>query len=114
MSRDFDDIYKKIDQSSKELYKKESQTSKSLDTIDDNQRKMMKEITEIKKEIKDIAFKVETMLEILNNFTLLLVEDDEDLDENYDVEDEGTWVPKDDNFWENDDESDLEDENYDG
>lgn len=111
MSRDFDDIYKKIDQSSKELYKKESQTSKSLDNIDDNQNKMMKEIAEIKKEVKNIAFKVDTMLEILNNFTLLLVEDEEDLNENYEFDNDETWVPKEDEFWESDDDDDEEDTN---
>jgi len=96
MSRDFDDIYKKIDQSHKDLYKKDNEISKDQD-------KMMKDIVEIKKEVKDIAFKVDTMLEILNSFTIMLAEDDEDLEENYDIEDsDETWVPEDDDFWKKD------------
>lgn len=106
MSRDFDDIYKKIDQSHKELYKKETETSKNLDSVEKNQDKMIKDIHEIKKEIKDIAFKVDTMLEILNTFTIMLAEDDEDLEENYEIEDsDESWVPKEDS-WKNDDDDD--------
>lgn len=69
----------------------------------DNQA-LKKEISEIKKEIKDIAFKVDTMLEILNNFTILLAEDDEDLEDNYEFDNDTdeTWVPNEDDFWKND------------
>ena len=96
MSRDFDDIYKKIDQSHKDLYSNDKEISKDQD-------KMRKDILEIKKEVKDIAFKVDTMLEILNSFTIMLAEDDEDLEENYDIDDtDETWVPDDDEFWKND------------
>lgn len=101
MSRDFDDIYKKIDQSHKDLYSNDKEMSK-------DQEKMRKDILEIKKEVKNIATKVDTMLEILNSFTLMLAEDDEDLEENYDIEDsDESWVPKEDDFWndDNDDES---------
>jgi hypothetical protein len=96
MSRDFDDIYKKIDQSHKDLYSNDKEMSK-------DQEKMRKDILEIKKEVKDIAFKVDTMLEILNSFTIMLAEDDEDLEENYDIDDsDETWVPEEDEFWKND------------
>lgn len=96
MSRDFDDIYKKIDQSHKDLYSNDKEISKDQD-------KMRKDILEIKKEVKDIAFKVDTMLEILNSFTIMLAEDDEDLEENYDIDDsDETWVPEEDEFWKND------------
>ena len=101
MSKDFDDIYKKIDQSHKDLSKIDNAISKDQD-------KMMKDIIEIKKEVKDIAFKVDTMLEILNSFTIMLAEDDEDLEENYDIEDtDESWAAKEEDFWEddNDDES---------
>lgn len=106
MSRDFNDIYKKIDQSHKELCKKDHETSRSLDGLEKNQDKLIKEINDIKKEVKDIAFKVDAMLEILNNFTIMLAEDDEDLEENYDFDSDSdeTWVPKEEEFWENDDE----------
>jgi hypothetical protein len=45
------------------------------------------------------------MLEILNNFTIMLAEDDEDLEDNYTIEDEENWASKEDDFWENDDET---------
>ena len=101
MSKDFDDIYKKIDQSNKEM-------SRANNALSKDQDKMMKDIIEIKKEIKDIAFKVETMLEILNNFTIMLAEDDEDLEENYefDSDNDETWVPKDEEYWEDDNSDD--------
>lgn len=102
MSRDFDDIYKKIDQSHKELYKKEQETSKNIDNVEKNQEKIIKEINEIKKEVRDIAFKVDTMLEILNTFTIMLAEDDEDLEDNFDSDE--SWVPKEEDFWEDDEE----------
>ena len=105
MSRDFDDIYKKIDQSHKDFYKKESETSKALDNIDHNQNKLSKEIADIKKEIKNIAFKVDTMLDILNNFTIMLAEEEE-LGDDYEYDNDETWVPSDDESWEDDNEED--------
>lgn len=96
MSKDFDDIYKKIEQSNKDLSKMENAISKDQD-------KIIKDIIEIKKEVKDIAFKVDTMLEILNSFTIMLAEDDEDLEENYDIDDnDESWAPKEEDFWEDD------------
>lgn len=102
MSRDFDDIYKKIDQSHKELYKQDSNISKDLDLVNKNQEKILKEISDIKKEVKDITFKVDTMLEILNSFTIMLAEDDESIEEDYDSDSDESWVPKEDDFWEDD------------
>lgn len=105
MSRDFDDIYKKIDQSHKDLHKKENEASKSLDSIENNQIKMMREISEIKKEITEMAVKVDAILEILNNFTIMLAEEEECDDEDYDSDE--TWVPKDDEFWDENEDNDL-------
>jgi hypothetical protein len=108
MAKDLDDIYKKIDQSHKELCKQDSEISKNITSLDKDNEKIIKDIADIKKEVKNIALKVDTMLEILNSFTLMLAEDDEDLEENYDLEDsDESWVPKEDDFWndDNDDES---------
>lgn len=91
MPKDVDDIYKKLDQHSKS-YEKDS-------------TKLNKEISDLKKEIRDIGFKVDTMLEILNSFTIMLAEDDEDLEEDYEFDSDETWVPKEEKFWENDDDS---------
>jgi len=107
MPKDLDDVYKKLDQNSKSYQKDNDQLTRSINSIGKDNDQIIKEIKDIKKEVKDIAFKVDTMLEILNNFTILLAEeDDEDLEENYEFEDsDETWVPKEDDFWENDDEA---------
>lgn len=103
MSRDFDDIAKKIDQSHKDLFKQNLENSKDICSTKKDQDKIIKDITEIKKEVKDIAFKVDTMLEILNNFTIMLAEEESEED-TYDTDE--TWVPReeeydDDDEWEN-------------
>jgi seryl-tRNA synthetase len=104
MSKDFDDLYKKIDQSHKELYKQDNELSKDITGLGKDHEKIMKEISEVKKQVKDISIKVDLMLEILNNFTIMLAEE-EDLEENYDVDDsDESWVPKENNFWSEDDE----------
>jgi seryl-tRNA synthetase len=100
MSRDFDDIRKKIDQSHKDLYKQDLENSKDIDSVKKNQDKLLKDINEIKKEVKDIGFKVDTMLEILNNFTIMLTEEEEQ-DEYMDdyADDDESWVPDQEEDW---------------
>jgi|688.fasta_scaffold1265164_1 hypothetical protein len=112
MPKNLDDIYKKIEQSNKELYRQDDVIVKHINDVDKNQEKILKDISEIKKEVKDIAFKVDTMLEILNTFTIMLTEEEDDLEENYDVDDsDESWVPKDDDFWQDDD-GDEEESKY--
>jgi seryl-tRNA synthetase len=100
MSRDFDDIYKKIDQSHKELYKQDNAMSRDINNLDKNQEKILSEIKDLKKEIKNITFKVDMMLEILNNFTIMLAEeeDHEDEDDDYEFDSGDTWVPNDNDY----------------
>ena len=98
MSRDFDDIYKKIDQSHKDLYKQDIENAKDICGLKKDQDKLLKDISEIKKEVRDISYKVDVMLEILNSFTIML-EEDEELDEDYDTDQ--TWVPDEDDEWSN-------------
>jgi hypothetical protein len=107
MPKDFDDLYKKLDQNNKSSQKDSDDVIKAINVIGKDNDKIIKEINDIKREVKDIAFKVDTMLEILNSFTIMLAEDDEDLEENYEFDNdtEETWVPKEDNFWEDDDEA---------
>jgi hypothetical protein len=80
--------------------------SKKYDDLSPTQAQIIKDIIEIKKETKDINFKIDTILEILNNFTIMLAEDAEDLEENYEFDNDTdeSWVPKEDDFWEDDDE----------
>jgi hypothetical protein len=107
MPKDFDDFYKKLDQNNKSNQKDSDNVIKAINVIGKDNDKIIKEINDIKREVKDIAFKVDTMLEILNSFTIMLAEDDEDLEENYEFDNdtEETWVPKEDDFWEDDDEA---------
>jgi hypothetical protein len=44
------------------------------------------------------------ILEILNNFTIMLAEADEDLEDNdeFDSDTDETWVPDEDDFWKSD------------
>jgi hypothetical protein len=104
MTKDFDDLYKKLDQNNKSNQKDSDDVIKAINVIGKDNDKIIKEINDIKREVKDIAFKVDTMLEILNTFSIMLAEDDEDLEENYEFDNdtEETWVPKEDDFWEDD------------
>jgi seryl-tRNA synthetase len=107
MPKDFDDLYKKLDQNNKSNQKDSDDVIKAINVIGKDNDKIIKEINDIKREVKDIAFKVDTMLEILNTFSIMLAEDDEDLEANYEFDNdtEETWVPKEDDFWEDDDET---------
>jgi len=59
------------------------------------------EIEEIKEEIRNISAKVDQVLQMLSDFTIMLLDDseEEDDDENYNYED--SWVPDEDEFWKN-------------
>ena len=94
MSKEFDDIIKKINQSDKLVFK-------DITNLEKDHDKIIKEITDLKKQVKDISFKVDMMLEILNNFTIMLSEEDEDYDS------DETWVPKEDDFWEDDNDESI-------
>jgi len=97
MSKEFDDVIKKINQSDKLFFR-------DITNLEKDHEKIIKEINDVKKQVKDISFKVDMMLEILNNFTIMLAEDDEDLEENYDFDNESdeSWASKEDDFWEDD------------
>jgi hypothetical protein len=97
MSKEFDDVVKKIDQSDKLFFR-------DITNLEKDHEKIIKEINDVKKQVKDISFKVDMMLEILNNFTIMLAEedDDEDLEDNYDNDSDEHWASKEDDFWEDD------------
>lgn len=99
MSRDFDDIYKKIDQSHKELYKQENELSRDLDSVSKNQEKMLIEIKDIKKQVKSIEVKIDLILDILNNFTILLAEEGEDVEDYVNEEDTDSWMRDKEESW---------------
>ena len=104
MSRDFDEIVKRINQSHKELYKQDSEISKDISDLNKNQDKILKDIADIRKQVKDIDNKIDLILEILNNFTLMIEEEDETDEINdylNDYDTDQTWVPDEDDFWKN-------------
>ena len=103
MPKDLDQISKQIDKLNKEVCDNDKLISKEIIDLYRHNIKLSKEIADIKKEVLNMAFKIDSMLEILNNFTIMLAEDDEDLAENYDIDDPNeSWVPKEEEFWEDD------------
>ena len=52
----------------------------------------------IKNELESLNIKVDSVLDMLNNFTLMLIEETEDEDiDSYDTDD--SWVPEQDEYW---------------
>lgn len=99
MSRDFNDISKRIDQSNKDLHKEESELVKALIVLNKDQEKSTKDISGIKKQIKDISNKIDLILDILQNFTIMLEEEEEELEDEEYYDNDSSWTP-DDNEWE--------------
>lgn len=109
MSRDFDDIYKKIDQSHKELHKQENELSRDIDSVSKNQEKMLGEIRDIKKQVKSIEIKIDLILDILNNFTILLAEEGGEIEDYTSEEDNESWMHDREESWNSfDDDEDEE------
>ena len=98
MSKEFDEIIKKINQSDKLFFR-------DITNLEKDHEKIIKELAETKKQIKDISFKVDIILEILNNFSLMLSDDKENQQDNYDIDE--SWVPKEEDFWEDDNDESL-------
>lgn len=69
-----------------------------------DQSDLYKDIADLKKEINDMSYKIDLILEILNNFTIMLSEEDEEV-EDYDSDE--SWVPKEDEFWEDDNDESI-------
>lgn len=64
------------------------------------------EIHNLREEVTNISAKVDQVLQMLSDFTIMLMEDpeeeEEEEEEEYGYED--SWLPKEDDFWENDEE----------
>jgi septal ring factor EnvC (AmiA/AmiB activator) len=105
MPKDIDDLYKKLDQHSKSSQKDSDQLTRAIDVVGKDNLKIAKEINNIKQQIKDIDTKIDIILEVMNNFTIMLAEDieDDEMEEEYDFDTDESWVPKEENFWEDDD-----------
>lgn len=90
MSRDFDNNMKKIIDTNKELHK---ESDKSLKEMADIKRL----IKTLESKLSGLEEKIDTIYEILNNFSVLMYEE-EDLDDEEDFENKD-WTPYDDENW---------------
>ena len=72
----------------------------------DINEEIKEEISVLKEEVANISAKVDQVLQMLSDFTIMLMEDpeeeEEEEEEEYGYED--SWLPKEDDFWENDEE----------
>ncbi len=86
MSKDFDDILKQINKSNKDLHSIDNSISKDLTSI-------KTDISMLKREIKGLNNKIDLILDILNNLSIMVL-DEEDEDGNL-YDSDQTWVPED-------------------
>ena len=62
------------------------------------------EISGLKEQVANISAKVDQVLQMLSDFTIMLMEDPEEEEEEEEYGYEDSWLPKEDDFWENDEE----------
>jgi len=75
-------------------------TKKREKNMADQYDELYSELQEVKDEIQNISAKVDQVLQMLSDFTIMLMEDpEEETEEEYGYED--SWMPKEDDFWEN-------------
>lgn len=70
----------------------------------DINNEIKEEIHSLKEEITNISAKVDQILQMLSDFTIMLMEDPEEEEEEEEYGYEDSWLPKEDDFWENDEE----------
>ena len=68
----------------------------------DINNEIKEEIHSLKEEITNISAKVDQILQMLSDFTIMLMEDPEEEEEEEEYGYEDSWLPKEDDFWEND------------
>lgn len=96
MSKEFDNIIKEINKNHKELYQVDFKITKDISDLNKDVANIKKDISLIKVQLREISNKIDMTLEILNNFTLMLMDEGEqDLDD-YDTDQ--TWVPNEDDW----------------
>lgn len=107
MSRDFDHIIKEISKNNKDIHQIDNKISKDIQSIDRDVSSIKKEIALVRSEVDNISNKIDLILEILNNFTLMVMEEEENSDESEsflnEYDSEGDWVPDPD--WSDDDDN---------
>ena len=70
----------------------------------DIKTEIKEEISSLKEEVANISAKVDQVLQMLSDFTIMLMEDPEEEEEEEEYGYEDSWLPKEDDFWENDEE----------
>jgi len=117
MSKTIEDLIKDINKTLKELKSDEVDVFRQMFVLNKDALLIKKDTDIIKKDLKGLSNKVDLLLEILNNLTIMVLDEDEHDDEDeenygdiYDSDD--SWVPEDsteeyeDNNWsDNPDES---------
>lgn len=92
MSKNIDDVYKEINKTNKEIHNMDSHLSKDIVEI-------KRSVKNIENKIKLLDTKIGQAVELLNNFTILIAdadEDDADLDHlNDDLNESDEWSPYD-------------------
>ena len=107
MPKDLDYISKQIDKISKESVGNTKALTREIVELYKHNLKLAKEVTAIKNNIKSIEEKIDAALDVLNSFTIMLAEDDEDLEDNYELDSDQTWVANEENFWQNDEDDEI-------
>ena len=107
MPKDLDYISKQIDKISKEYTGNTKALTREIIELYKHNLKLAKEVIAIKSNIKSIEEKIDAALDVLNSFTIMLAEDDEDLEDNYELDSDQTWVPNEENFWQNDEDDEI-------
>jgi hypothetical protein len=118
MSKDAEDLIKNINKILKEFKNDEVDLFRQMFVLNKDALLIKKDTDFIKKELKGLSNKVDLILEILNNLTIMVldeheIDDEDDEDNEYNIYDsDDSWVPEestdeyeDDNWSDNPDES---------
>lgn len=98
MSRDIDRIISDVIKSQENLDQNDHRIFKDINNIS-------KDISLLKKELQGINNKIDLILEIMNNLTIMVLDEEEEEKENYDNQ----WTPEQDEEW-----NSYEDDELDG
>lgn len=101
MSKDFDNIIREINKTNKELYEVDAQLKKDFRTIEKDVVSIKKDIASIKIQTQEISNKIDILLEIMQNLSIMVLDDEEDTDDYGDFDSDQTWVPDEDDDWSN-------------
>jgi hypothetical protein len=108
MSKEFDRIIQEINKSNKDLYEADAKIKKELNSVEKDITGIKKDIGILRIQVQEISNKVDILLDIMQNLSIMVLEDEdqESFDNEYnDFDSDQTWVPEDDDWSNNEDES---------